>query len=172
MQCAAVVSDRIFCMHGGLSPELDSLDKINAIKRPCDIPDFGAFMHTNAREYVAREVRGAEVVRGGRRDEGGRAIVRGCSALRGGSIASHVQATQPKRWPGAGILCDLLWADPDSLTTNWGVNDRGVSFVFGEDIIRQFCVKHDLDLICRAHQVGRRWWCVGGGVWEVVCGRW
>jgi len=35
MPCAAIVSDRIMCMHGGLSPELETLDLINIIKRFC-----------------------------------------------------------------------------------------------------------------------------------------
>ncbi len=36
----------------------------------------------------------------------------------------------------------------------WGENDRGVSFTFGEDVVAGFLKQHDLDLICRAHQVG------------------
>merc|ERR1712037_659576 len=32
-------------------------------------------------------------------------------------------------------------------------NDRGVSFTFGADTVESFLKKHDLDLICRAHQV-------------------
>lgn len=30
---------------------------------------------------------------------------------------------------------------------------RGVSYTFGHDIIADFLERHDLDLICRAHQV-------------------
>ncbi len=52
-----------------------------------------------------------------------------------------------------GLLCDLLWADPDKETVGWGENDRGVSFTFGPEIVSKFLCKHDLDLICRAHQV-------------------
>lgn len=52
----------------------------------------------------------------------------------------------------AGLLCDLLWSDPDRDMIGWGENDRGVSFTFGEDIVVQFLRRHDLDLICRAHQ--------------------
>ena len=52
-----------------------------------------------------------------------------------------------------GLLCDLLWADPDKETMGWGENDRGVSFTFGPEIVSKFLTKHDLDLICRAHQV-------------------
>jgi len=35
----------------------------------------------------------------------------------------------------------------------WGENERGVSFTFGGDIVSKFLKKHDLDLVCRAHQV-------------------
>ncbi len=53
----------------------------------------------------------------------------------------------------AGLLCDLLWSDPDKDVTGWGENDRGVSFTFGPDVVAKFLNRHDLDLICRAHQV-------------------
>lgn len=55
--------------------------------------------------------------------------------------------------PDNGLLCDLLWADPDKDAVGWQDNDRGVSHVFGEDVVAQFLRRHDLDLICRAHQV-------------------
>jgi serine/threonine-protein phosphatase PP1 catalytic subunit len=35
----------------------------------------------------------------------------------------------------------------------WAENDRGVSFVFGADIVAGFLQDHDLDLLVRAHQV-------------------
>jgi serine/threonine-protein phosphatase PP1 catalytic subunit len=46
-----------------------------------------------------------------------------------------------------------LWSDPDKDITGWSENDRGVSFTFGPDVVSRFLQKHDLDLICRAHQV-------------------
>jgi serine/threonine-protein phosphatase PP1 catalytic subunit len=55
--------------------------------------------------------------------------------------------------PDTGLLCDLLWSDPDKDVQGWGENDRGVSFTFGADIVSKFLNRHDLDLICRAHQV-------------------
>ena len=53
-------------------------------------------------------------------------------------------------------MCDLLWSDPDKDVGGWGENDRGVSFTFGPEIVAKFLHKHDLDLICRAHQVRSR----------------
>ncbi|KAF9981160.1 hypothetical protein BGZ65_004252 [Modicella reniformis] len=38
---AAIVANKIFCVHGGLSPSLVSMDDIRAIRRPTDVPDYG-----------------------------------------------------------------------------------------------------------------------------------
>jgi serine/threonine-protein phosphatase PP1 catalytic subunit len=89
---AAVIDEKIFCVHGGLSPEHHSMDQVRRIPRPMDVPD-------------------------------------------------------------SGIICDLLWSDPDKDIEGWGENDRGVSFTFGGDVVAKFLKKHDLDLVCRAHQV-------------------
>ena len=55
--------------------------------------------------------------------------------------------------PDCGLLCDLLWSDPDKDITGWSENDRGVSFTFGPDVVSRFLQKHDIDLIVRGHQV-------------------
>jgi len=89
---AALIDDKILCMHGGLSPELKNLQNIENISRPTDIPD-------------------------------------------------------------SGLLCDLLWSDPDKEVMEYDENDRGVSVIFGEKIVEDFNKKNDLDLIIRAHQV-------------------
>ncbi len=59
MPVAALIEDKILCMHGGLSPDLTSVYQINEIVRPTDIPD-------------------------------------------------------------TGLLCDLLWADPEASVKMWG----------------------------------------------------
>ena len=89
---AALIDEKILCMHGGLSPELTNIDQINKIMRPTDVPD-------------------------------------------------------------TGLLCDLLWSDPDKETHKWQENERGVSYVFGPEVVTEFLRKNDLDLVCRAHQV-------------------
>ena len=89
---AAIIDEKILCMHGGLSPELKNIQNIQDISRPTDIPD-------------------------------------------------------------TGLLCDLLWSDPDKDVLEYDENDRGVSVIFGEKIVQDFNKKNDLDLIIRAHQV-------------------
>lgn len=41
LPAAALVDEKILCMHGGLSPELKDLQQIADITRPCDVPDMG-----------------------------------------------------------------------------------------------------------------------------------
>ena len=60
---------------------------------------------------------------------------------------------RPTDVPEEGLLCDLLWSDPDMNCDGWGPNDRGVSVVFNQNVLKKFLEKNDLDLICRAHQV-------------------
>ena len=68
------------------------------------------------------------------------------------SMISDIQ--RPCDVPDKGLLCDLLWSDPDrELLSGWVINDRGVSYTFAADIVTNFLQQHDLDLVCRAHQV-------------------
>jgi serine/threonine-protein phosphatase PP1 catalytic subunit len=72
----------------------------------------------------------------------------GCAAHRSDYMCCHILMRRR-----TGLLCDLLWSDPDKDITGWSENDRGVSFTFGPDVVSRFLQKHDMDLICRAHQV-------------------
>ncbi|ELQ74999.1 Serine/threonine specific protein phosphatase PP1, catalytic subunit [Trachipleistophora hominis] len=60
---------------------------------------------------------------------------------------------RPTDVPDDGLLCDILWGDPEPSISGWGENDRGVSVTFGADVVKEFLDSNDLDLICRAHQV-------------------
>ena len=63
------------------------------------------------------------------------------------------QIKRPNEIPDKGLVCDMLWSDPDQFVNGWGENERGVSFVFGKDILQKFLKSQDLDMICRGHQV-------------------
>jgi serine/threonine-protein phosphatase PP1 catalytic subunit len=88
---AAIVDGKIFCVHGGISPDLDSLDRIRRVARPAAVPN-------------------------------------------------------------AGLVCDLLWADPDPAAEGWEPSDRRTSYTFGLETAREFLDRFGFDLICRAHQ--------------------
>merc|ERR1712244_90308 len=52
-------------------------------------------------------------------------------------------------------IVDILWSDPAEKDSETGFrpNKRGVSCVFGSDVVRTFCKVNDIDLIIRGHQV-------------------
>ena len=43
---AAVVDSKIFCIHGGLSPDIESPDDLKRVARPVDVPDTGLLCDT------------------------------------------------------------------------------------------------------------------------------
>ena len=49
---AAIIDEKIFCCHGGLSPDLQSMGQIRSIKRPTDVPDQGIFRLTPSDFFV------------------------------------------------------------------------------------------------------------------------
>jgi len=69
------------------------------------------------------------------------------------NLEQIARVVRPTDVPDTGLLCDLLWSDPEKEISGWGENDRGVSFTFGPDVVQGFLRKHGLDLVCRAHQV-------------------
>jgi serine/threonine-protein phosphatase PP1 catalytic subunit len=88
---AATIDDKIFCIHGGISPDLTTLDQIKQITRPTEVPEDG-------------------------------------------------------------LLCDLLWSDPNPDIDGWCESERGTSWCFGANKVDEFLTKFNFDLICRAHQ--------------------
>ena len=49
---------------------------------------------------------------------------------------------RPTDIPDTGMLCDILWSDPDSSVKEWRESERGVSYVFGPDVISDFLKKN------------------------------
>lgn len=62
---------------------------------------------------------------------------------------------RPHIIPAYGIACDLVWADPGPLP-GWAISHRGISFLFGQDVLEQFCKKHNLDMVLRGHQINEK----------------
>ncbi|KAG4123136.1 hypothetical protein ERO13_D11G309000v2 [Gossypium hirsutum] len=74
--------------------------------------------------------------------------------LRGNHEDAKIKEIErPTEVPDGGLLCDLLWSDPNPNVEGWADSDRGISCTFGADVVAKFLEKNDLDLICRGHQV-------------------
>ncbi|CAJ0946345.1 unnamed protein product, partial [Mesorhabditis belari] len=66
------------------------------------------------------------------------------------------QIPRPTLTPSYGLMCDLLWSDPEPLsdpTASWAMSSRGISFTFDERTVISFCHRHHIELIVRAHQI-------------------
>ena len=68
-------------------------------------------------------------------------------------MKSLKKIVRPTEVPDRGLLCDLLWSDPERGVKDWAPNQRGISVLFNEKIIKKTIDDLDIDLICRAHQV-------------------
>ena len=55
--------------------------------------------------------------------------------------------------PNPSMVIDLLWSDPDKNLSGWRPNTRGVSYVFGANVVADMCQRLQIDLVARAHQV-------------------
>ncbi|KAG5493848.1 hypothetical protein JKF63_01680 [Porcisia hertigi] len=63
------------------------------------------------------------------------------------------QIYRPLVVPDEGLACDLLWSDPEEGSSGWQPSERGVSFTFGEDVVKRMCDSLGIDIVLRAHQV-------------------
>ena len=71
------------------------------------------------------------------------------------NIKQLKEIKRPTEIPEKGILCDLVWSDPDNLISkDFTQNtERGISVCFSQKVVDEFTLNNNLDLICRAHQV-------------------
>lgn len=70
--------------------------------------------------------------------------------------AYDIADPRPCNVPHSGVLCDLLWADPEidlPRGVDWAPSPRRISYVFSPDALDDFLDNNELDLVCRAHQV-------------------
>lgn len=71
------------------------------------------------------------------------------------NLDSLRKTKKPENIPDDGLLCDLMWADPEqNQKDTYEFNkSRGVGVTFNEKAVEDTCNKLDIDLISRSHQV-------------------
>ena len=120
---AAIVDEKIFCCHGGLSPDLQSMEQIRRIMRPTDVPDTGQSLLKIVKIATPNIRANISII---------------CFTIKHWTEASFVVSKKLRLILNllfnSGLLCDLLWSDPDKDVQGWGENDRGVSYRFAMKI--------------------------------------
>jgi hypothetical protein len=53
----------------------------------------------------------------------------------------------------AGVVCDLVWSDPEDINVAWQTSPRGAGYLFGKLVTDEFNEINNLDLVARAHQL-------------------
>ena len=48
------------------------------------------------------------------------------------------QIVRPTDVPDQGLMCDLLWSDPDNDIEGWDEVPKGISYWFGKDVVSKF----------------------------------
>ena len=79
-----------------------------------------------------------------------RTFFQGCCATCCGQIPIRMCRVGERMTEGWVVIIWIVYKCPQPITCKFL---RQVSFTFGADVVSKFLNRHDLDLICRAHQV-------------------
>ena len=124
------VESEIFCLHGGLSPSIDSLDHVRQLDRVQEVPHEGP-MCDLLPNHLSRRL----------------------------ALALHLPAParlpcpSVQEVPHEGPMCDLLWSDPDD-RCGWGISPRGAGAILAW-LVRLWAVLRCAGLSCCAAHVVR-----------------
>lgn len=127
----AVISDRIFCLHGGLSPSIDTLDHARDLDRVQEVPHEGPMCDLVWSDPDDRYV------------------------TYGAGIGASCRVIVEKRF-----AYPLFYFVYVMRSCGWGISPRGAGYTFGQDITEQFTHINGLHFIARAHQLvmeGYQW---------------
>jgi len=127
LSLSAIIEDKIFTVHGGLSPSINTLDQVRVAAR---VPSKLCLLQSPPpTSYVLTET------------------------LSSRSSRRQIRVIDRKQEvPHDGAMCDLMWSDPEEID-GWGLSPRGAGYLFGGDVVSMFNERNDLDLIARAHQL-------------------
>ncbi|CAN0423292.1 unnamed protein product, partial [Discosporangium mesarthrocarpum] len=119
----ALVENKIFCLHGGLSPSIDTLDHARALDRTQEVRNM-FLKRSRKNTFPFPSLPFPHPVR---RAGGHKAGASDCFCL--------LHDVGWKVWtpyvPHEGPMCDLVWSDPDD-RCGWGISPRGAGYTFGQ----------------------------------------
>lgn len=127
---SALIENKIFSVHGGLSPAITTLDQVRSLTPTYVSKDLvlDCIEATLYRLFTIHiQIRTID---------------------------------RKQEVPHDGAMCDLLWSDPEDIVDGWGLSPRGAGFLFGGSVVSSFNHTNNIDYICRAHQLvmeGYKW---------------
>lgn len=137
---SVVIDDRIFCVHGGLSPSVHYIDQIKIIDRfrgtffgSCiPNPRLALAPYSYSFSFFVADITLSLSSRLGlwRYSVYGRAEI-----------------------PHDGPMADLVWSDPDPDKEEFALSPRGAGYTFGASVVKHFLELNDMSHILRAHQL-------------------
>lgn len=166
----------VFCVHGGLSPAIDTLDQIRLIDRKqevphdgpmCDLlwsdpddaldtgPAGGSTVRTYDDEYETQQRSGETVQQAEAAAAAAAAAVAATNGEGPPESTAGTGVSDESAELGASILADEA-ADARMAAQSsklWGVSPRGAGYLFGPGPVHMFNRRNDTTLIARAHQL-------------------
>ena len=120
---AAIVDGRVFCVHGGLSPNLQSIDQVRRFHIITCLADHCTrfVLSTENRKSLTTEP---------------------CAIFYGPTPTVRAQNS----------FSAHTFSHTQDIS-GWGLSPRGAGFLFGADIAKGFAYNNAIDLIARAHQL-------------------
>lgn len=137
---AAVVDGRVLCVHGGLSPSVQSVDQVGTafsdrIRTCCSaaLPDIGSLVSRFASSTENKKCPTTEL----------------CVTFCG--LIQMVSCCFPQRKTSI-----QTYASHPTDIEGWGLSPRGAGYLFGSAVTKEFVRHNGLEFIARAHQLVRR----------------
>ena len=139
---SALIDGSVLCVHGGLSPDLRTLDQVcrGGVGRG-GVGWGGGGWCGGWRRVWARPVLPR------------RPPPRPDPAPPSPTLSPQIRTIERVcEIPHEGPFCDLMWSDPEDVDA-WAVSPRGAGWLFGARVTAEFNRVNGLSLVCRAHQL-------------------
>ncbi|KAL0210677.1 hypothetical protein RCL1_005113 [Eukaryota sp. TZLM3-RCL] len=121
---AAVVAGKVFCVHGGLSPSLSTVDEIRKLDRQQEAPHDGLMCDLLWSDPMDGET----------------------------PISEDLEKDEANVLMKEGDGGNKVTAQSD-VSNGWNLSPRGAGYLFGQDVTSIFLRQNDFSFICRAHQL-------------------
>ena len=178
MPICAILNDKIFCVHAGISPRINDRASLYSIEKPTTIiPKPSPLTFSDA---ISQRSDSPPTLPSSNSPPGFTINLSAHSSsdsLNDSSASidksddnsnlndppndtfssEHIKEyfdlqCQRNHWSLSPVVIDLLWSDPVKSLTGFSFSHRGAGFLFGEDALEDFLIKINCALVIRSHE--------------------